>query len=225
MPRLHGLYAIADTSLIPSDQLVARVAHAIAGGARLIQYRDKSGDAGRRLWEAQDLVSLCRPLQVPLIINDDVELARQCGADGVHLGRDDVDVATARERLGAGAIIGVSCYNRLDLALAAQEAGADYVAFGSFFASPTKPDAVRADTGLLQRARAELRLPICAIGGITADNGARLVESGADMLAVISGVFAKPDIQAAAARYAALFGNSDPVATRLDQSPPSGDCP
>lgn len=203
VPR--GLYAIADTSVIPADQLVRAVARAVQGGAAMIQYRDKSGEPQRRRFEAQDLMTLCRPLGKPLIINDDVELAFEVGAAGVHLGRDDGAVADARARLGDGAIIGVSCYNELERARQAAADGADYVAFGSFFPSPTKPGAVRADRDLLLAARAELGLPVVAIGGITPENGAALVEAGADLLAVITGVFGRDDIEGAARAYSRLF--------------------
>lgn len=203
IPR--GLYVLTDPHLTPDAQLVPAVAQAIAGGAVMVQYRDKSEDADRRHWEAQDLVHLCRPLGVPLIINDDVALARAVGAAGVHLGRDDADVAQARAILGPGAIIGVSCYNELDRAVQAQAAGADYVAFGSFFSSSVKPQAVRATPDLLRQARRHLTIPIVAIGGITADNAAPLIAAGADLLAVISDVFGRRDIRAAAARLAALF--------------------
>ena len=207
MPRAvlpRGLYAVTDNALSGTD-LVLQVAQAIQGGAVMIQYRDKSTDTGRRLWEANDLQMLCRSLRVPLIINDDIELALQCQADGVHLGKDDADIEQARARLGAQAIIGVSCYSSLQLARAAQTSGTDYVAFGSFFASPTKPDAERADLELLRAARAELHIPIATIGGITPDNGRALVDAGADLLAVISGVFGTTEVTAAARRYAELF--------------------
>ena len=132
--------------------------------------------------------------------------ALHCHAHGVHLGRDDDDIASAREQLGDQAIIGASCYNRFELAEQAQAAGADYVAFGALFASPTKPDATVADIGLLQRARRELRLPVCAIGGIHADNAVPLLDAGADMLAVISAVFCQRDIEHSASQLARLFG-------------------
>ena len=202
LPR--GLYAITDSEL-SGTTLVQYVAQAIQGGAVMIQYRDKSTDAGQRLWQANDLQMLCQSLRVPLIINDDIELAVQCRAAGVHLGKDDATIEQARALLGEQAIIGVSCYASLTLALAAQAAGADYVAFGSFFASPTKPDAVRADLELLRAARAALSIPIAAIGGITPDNGRALVDAGADLLAVVSGVFSAADISAAARGYAVLF--------------------
>jgi thiamine-phosphate pyrophosphorylase len=202
---LRGLYLITDDRRSGPDALLAAVAAALRGGARVVQYRDKGTDTARRLAEAQALAGLCRAHQVPLLINDDVELAISVGADGVHLGRDDADLPSARVRLPAGSLIGVSCYNRLELARDAAARGADYIAFGSFFPSPTKPQAVRADPGLLRRARRELRLPTVAIGGISPENGAALVRAGADMLAVISAVFAAPDVTAAAQAFARCF--------------------
>lgn len=185
--------------------MISAVGMAIQGGARIIQYRDKTGDEARRQWEASDLVNVCRSLQVPLIINDDIELAAAVGADGVHLGQGDSDLQSARERLGTHAIIGISCYNSLERAIAAEAAGADYVAFGRFFASSTKPDAIQAAPELLVQAKARLHVPVVAIGGITPDNGASLITAGADALAVIHGVFGQQDITAAAARFAELF--------------------
>ncbi|MDS4031308.1 MAG: thiamine phosphate synthase [Candidatus Contendobacter sp.] len=201
----HGLYAITDAALIPDDRLTTSVEQAILGGARLIQYRDKSHDAARRLAQATALNELCRRHAVPLIINDDVELATQVGAAGVHVGRDDPAFTIARARLGQNAIIGVSCYDRMDLAREAAQVGVDYVAFGAFFPSPTKPAEIRAPLALLRQARAALSIPIVAIGGITPDNAPLLLDAGADALAVVSAVFAQPDIQAAARRFAALF--------------------
>ena len=203
---LSGLYAITDSQLIPTDVLVEQVAQAIAGGARLIQYRNKHHSMTERKREATLLVNLCEQQGVPLIINDDVELARETGAAGVHLGRHDISVSQARQQLGAGAIIGASCYNQLEYAIEAARAGASYVAFGRFFPSHSKPDAVQADISLLERARAQLVLPIAVIGGITPENGRQLVEAGANLLAVIHGVFGQADIQAAARRYADCFG-------------------
>ena len=204
-PICRGLYAVTDAFLLPDEYLIFAVEQALVGGARWIQYRDKSADAGRRLAQAQALNALCQRYTAPLIINDDVELTFQIGAAGVHLGQHDLTLATARARLGANAIIGVSCYDRLDLAVAAERAGADHVAFGAFFPSPTKPDEIRAPIELLREARAALNLPIVAIGGITADNAPLLLEAGADALAVVSALFAQSDIQAAARRFAALF--------------------
>ena len=203
LPR--GLYAITDSKLLAPEQLIEAVALAIQGGAVMIQYRNKGGDAEQRQWEASDLNNMCRPLGVPLIINDDVELAVQVHAAGVHLGKDDADVAAARARLGANALIGVSCYNDIERAIAAELAGADYVAFGSFFPSRVKPDAVKAEIALLHEAKKRLSIPVVAIGGITADNGGELVAAGADLLAVITEVFGQADIKAAAERFAALY--------------------
>ena len=202
---LKGLYAITDPLLLSDDRLTVAVEQALLGGARLIQYRDKSPHAARRLAQAGALNELCRRYNVPLIVNDDVELAARVGAAGVHVGKDDPALAHARARLGGNAIIGVSCYDRLDLALEAARAGADYVAFGAFFPSPTKPTEIRAPIELLREARAALSVPIVAIGGITPDNAPLLLDVGADALAVVSGVFGPPDIQAAARRYAKLF--------------------
>lgn len=202
---LTGLYAITDSKLTPGDALLPAVAAALRGGARVIQYRDKGDDTARRQREADALNTLCRTHGAALIINDDAELAAVCGAAGVHLGRDDPQLRAARKRLGRDAIIGVSCYNALTRAQAAAEQGADYVAFGRFFPSLTKPDAVAATPELLRAARRTLELPLVAIGGITPDNGGLLIAAGADMLAVIHGVFGQPDIEAAARRFAQLF--------------------
>ena len=197
----RGLYAITDG---PRGDLPDAVAQALAGGARVLQYRDKTADAMRRHAEALALKRLCDAHAVPLIINDDVALAVAVGAAGVHLGRDDDDLAAARAVLGAGAIIGVSCYDSLERARTAAAAGADYIAFGAFFPSPTKPDAARASPDLLRQS-ATLGLPRVAIGGITPDNAPSLVEAGADFLAVISAVFAAADVRAAAQRFARLY--------------------
>lgn len=204
-PCLYGLYAITANGLIDSIQLMERVGLAIQGGARLIQYRDKSQDRQRREQQARALVALCHAQQVPLIVNDDVALAEVCGADGVHLGQDDATLAEARRRLGAKAIIGVSCYNSFERAEQAVAGDADYIAFGRFFASHTKPGAVSADLDLLRETKARLNIPLAAIGGITPVNGDMLIEAGADMLAVVQGVFGAPDPRAAARSYSRLF--------------------
>jgi len=197
----RGLYAITDG---PRADLLEAVAQALAGGARVLQYRDKTTDSARRQAEAVALRQFCDAHAVPLIINDDIALAVAVGADGVHLGRDDSEVAAARAALGAGAMIGVSCYDSLDRARAAAAAGADYVAFGAFFPSPTKPHAARASLDLLRQS-ATLGLPRVAIGGITPDNARSLVEAGADFLAVISAVFGATDVRVAAQRFARLY--------------------
>ncbi len=204
--RLKGLYAITDSS---QAQLVHQVELALEGGAHIIQYRDKSTDREKRLSEAEELLTLCHRYSAYLIVNDDVDLTSEIGADGVHLGRDDQDIQSARALLGDTAIIGVSCYNQLELASAAQEAGADYAAFGRFFPSSTKPQAAQAEIGLLQEAKKALQIPIVAIGGITPENGASLITAGADMLAVIHGLFGRQDIRAAAEQFQKLFAHNE----------------
>jgi len=188
----------------PRPDLIPVVAQALAGGARLLQYRDKTRDHERRLTEARAIRALCAARQVPLIINDDVALAQAAGAAGVHLGEEDGDVAAARAVLGQDAIIGVSCYDSLDRARQLAAEGADYIAFGAFFPSPTKPHARRASFELLRQSAA-LGIPRVAIGGITPDNGGSLIDAGADYLAVISAVFGDPDVRGAATRFAQLF--------------------
>ncbi len=203
--KLSGLYAITDQALGQGNELCAQVEAAILGGARIIQYRDKSDDKHKRLHEATALLSLCQSHNIPLIVNDDLALARQINADGVHLGRDDTSLQQARNELGTAAIIGISCYNNLQHAIDAESAGADYVAFGRFFNSATKPQAVKADIDLLRQAKKALHIPMVAIGGITSENGFQLVQAGADMLAVIQGIFTQQNIQAACHQFAKLF--------------------
>lgn len=203
--RIRGLYAIADTSYLDEARLPTAVEAALRGGARIVQYRDKSGDADRRERQARTLKNLCDTYRACFVVNDDVALARAVGAEGLHLGRDDVSPEAARAALSEPAIIGVSCYNDLAHALHAVAGGADYVAFGSFYPSRTKPHAVRAGPDLLQQARARIKVPLVAIGGITPENGAALVAAGADALAAISGLFDQPDVEAAARRYCELF--------------------
>lgn len=203
--RHRGLYIITDG---PRDDLLDKVTQALAGGAKLLQYRDKSTDAARRHREAAALKDLCTAHGVPMIVNDDIALAHAIGADGVHLGASDGDLAAARATLGPDAIIGVSCYNSLERARELAAAGADYLAFGAFFPSPTKPHAPRAPLELLRQSAA-LGLPRVAIGGITPDNGASLVEAGADYLAVISAVFGAADVRAAAQSVADLYSVAD----------------
>lgn len=201
---LRGLYAITPDGLGEAD-LIARVESALRGGAGILQYRDKTNPVSRQADVARELRALCRTFGALLIINDDVALALSADADGVHLGGDDGDLAAARRQLGPDKILGASCYADFDRARAAAAAGADYVAFGAVFASPTKPHAVRADLSLFGRCRRELKLPACAIGGITRDNAPPVVNAGADMLAVISDLFEARDIEARARTYLPLF--------------------
>ncbi len=202
--RIKGLYAITPDCADTKD-LLCRVRLALAGGARVLQYRNKSANTALRLTQAIALRELTRELGVAFIVNDDAQLAAQVDADGVHLGMADDGIAAARAVLGANKIIGISCYNRLSLARDAVNEGADYVAFGAFFPSRIKPDAVLADIELLRLARAELTVPRVAIGGITLQNGAQLVQAGADALAIISALFDATDITATAQEFSKLF--------------------
>lgn len=202
--RLRGLYAITPDEK-DTAALAAKVRQALRGGAAAVQYRNKAADARLRRRQAQVLLDLCRGAGAPLIVNDDLELALAVSADGAHLGGEDGDLAHARARLGPGKLLGASCYNRLDLALAAQQAGADYVAFGSAFPSPTKPAAVRAPLELLREARMRLAITVVAIGGITPENAGTLIAAGAEAIAVLSALFDAPDIEAAARRFCSLF--------------------
>lgn len=217
----RGLYVLTLETLAGA-LLLERVSAALDGGAVLVQYRAKSA---ADVEQARALAALCHARDVPLVVNDDPVLARAAGADGVHVGADDLACDAAREILGAGAIVGVSCYDSLERAEAAQAAGASYVAFGSFHASPTKPAAVRAPLVLLERARARLSVPIAAIGGITPDNAGPLLAAGADLLAVASAVLGTADPRAAARRFSALFGAGtavDPGPSRTRADPRGG---
>lgn len=193
--RLRGLYAITPEG----PGLEAKVRAALEGGVALLQYRRKQGDAD----EARRIAALAREFDVPLVVNDDVALALELDAAGAHLGREDGDLPAARRRL-AGRILGASCYNEMARARAAVAAGADYLAFGAVFPSPTKPHAVRAPLSLFGEART-LGVPLAAIGGITLENAPQLVAAGADLLAVISDLFDAPDIRARARQYRKLF--------------------
>ena len=210
-PPLRGLYAITSAAVCADRaRLLAAVAGALRGGAALIQYRDKQGTPAERSVNARTLTRLCHEYGARLIVNDDVALALDCGADGVHLGAADAPLAQARQALGAQAILGASCGPSLERAEAAIAGGADYVAFGRFFVSRTKPDAPPVTLELLRLARARLHLPICAIGGVTPGNGGELLAAGADLLAAVEGVFSDPDpaaVEQAARAYSRLFDN------------------
>lgn len=200
-PR-RGLYAITQTEHKSLEQIVRDVEDALKGGAVVVQYRDKNPLDAVTL--ASRLLRICHAYQVPLLINDSIELALQTGADGVHLGRDDGDIAAARQLLGKDAIIGVSCYNDIGRAQLAAAAGADYVAFGRFFPSGSKPLAAPAEIATLQQAKRLLNVPIVAIGGILPNNGRQLLDAGADLLAVIGGIFDQ-EPETAARAYQTLF--------------------
>ena len=201
-----GLYAIVNADRNTAADICLDVEEAIIGGARVIQYRHKAGTPQPSL--AQYLLKLCHAYGIPLIVNDDIELARAIRADGVHLGRDDQAIDRARERLGNNAIIGVSCYDSISRGITAQEKGAAYVAFGRFFPSKSKPDATPADKSILRRAKTAVQVPVVAIGGITPENGMALLEAGADLLAVIDGIFGASDKREAATAYRELFRNT-----------------
>lgn len=201
---LRGLYAITPDET-DTACLMQRVESALRGGVRVLQYRNKHADIALRLHQATRLRALTESYGIVFIVNDEADLAQAVAADGVHLGNGDGSVAAARARLGDDKLIGASCYNRLDLAQKALRQGADYVAFGAFFSSAVKPGAVRADVTLLQTARRELDAAIVAIGGITAQNGATLVDAGADALAVISALWNAPDIEQAARDFNKIF--------------------
>jgi thiamine-phosphate pyrophosphorylase len=206
----RGLYALTPDEP-DTGALVAAVRAALAGGAAAVQYRNKRADPARRHAQAAQLAALCREAAVPLIVNDDVELALAVDAAGAHLGRDDGDLAAARERLGPGKLLGASCYDRLDRAVRAVASGADYVAFGSVFASPTKPAAARAPLALFAAAKRRLAVPLVAIGGITLDNARAAIEAGADALAVITALFEADDVAARARAFTALFASTEPA--------------
>lgn len=205
--KLRGLYAITDSQLLADGKLLPYVEAALKGGARLLQYRDKSADDARRLREAEALRELCRQYDAQLIINDDAELAARLGV-GVHLGQSDGSLAAARALLGRKAIIGATCHARLELAATAAEEGASYLAFGRFFNSQTKPGAPAATTDLLNQARARFNLPLVAIGGIEPDNAGQLISAGADLLAVVHALFSAPsaaEVERRARAFSALF--------------------
>ena len=203
---ITGLYAITANA---DERVCANVEAVLQGGARIIQYRDKLHTRYQKLKIAADLKSLCDQYNALFIINDDIQLVLEVDANGVHIGKKDAQIATARKLLGSK-ILGVSCYNEIERAVEAQRLGADYVAFGRFYPSATKPEAVQAPLGLLTAARARLHIPIVAIGGITLANASNLIHSGADAVAVINGLFAQKDLKMIAQQFAELF-NDNPL--------------
>lgn len=197
---MRGLYPITP-STADTDALLRKVEEALRAGVAMLQYRNKSISKDKRLLQAKELAPLARGYGVPLIVNDDVEIALAVGANGAHLGEGDGDLAAARVKL-AGKILGASCYDSLENARTAVRLGADYVAFGAVFPSPTKPDAKRAPLSLFGH---DLGVPLCAIGGITLENAPAVIAAGASLLAVISDIFEAPDIGARASQYRKLF--------------------
>ncbi len=205
--RIAGLYAITP-DLADTDELQRRVRAALRGGAQVIQYRNKTAAPALRAEQARMLQILCAGSGAPLIINDHAALAAEVGANGLHLGGADGDIAAARGQLDPGQLLGASCYDRIELAQAAIAAGADHIAFGSFFPSTVKPGAVRPPIDLLTRAKARFGVPVIAIGGITLENAPQLIAAGADAIAVISAVFSAPDVEKAARALQSLFKKS-----------------
>lgn len=207
---IKGLYAITPDEL-DTDKLLRQVEQAFQGGAAVLQYRNKLAEAPLQLEQAAALREITRRFGTTFIVNDDVQLALQVSADGVHLGADDGDIAAVRAVLGYDKLIGASCYNRAPLALEAVRQGADYVAFGAFFPSSVKPGAVAAEVSMLKSVRRELKVPIVAIGGITIENGGQLVAAGADALAVISALWQASDIAQAAKEFSRSIEQGTPA--------------
>jgi thiamine-phosphate pyrophosphorylase len=206
--HVSGLYAVTP-DVADTPGLLTTAEAALAGGARMLQYRNKSASSALRLLQARALLALCRKFRVPLIINDHLDLAVAVDADGLHLGAEDGSLATARKGLGPTRILGASCYDRVEHAREAERLGADYVAFGSFFPSSVKPGAVRAPLALLRDAKRSLSVPIVAIGGITLENAPQLIAAGADGVAVVSALFGADDVRLAASRFSALFARRE----------------
>lgn len=204
---LHGLYAITDPVLTPPVTLLHQAQLALRGGARIVQYRDKHSPPAQRLHQARQLRELTRVMGALLIINDDVNLCLAVDADGVHLGREDTDLIQARQQLGRSKIIGATCHGSEELAIQALDQGANYLAFGRFFPSRTKPDALPADLDKLRSFLSRCPVPTVAIGGITLNNAAPLLEAGFSMLAVINDLFDRDDTEQQCRHYSTLFQN------------------
>ena len=205
---ISGLYAVTPDEA-DTEVLLAKVEGALKGGASILQYRNKPASFGLQVEQAREILPLCKQYQVPLIINDSVELCLMLGADGVHIGADDGNIAEVRAQLGADKILGASCYNRFDLALNAQQAGASYVAFGACFASSTKPHAPVATLDLFSQAKAQLSIPAVAIGGISLINASSVINVGADSIAVINAIFSADDVKLSTQQFAQLFKESN----------------
>ncbi|MFH1044861.1 MAG: thiamine phosphate synthase [Pseudomonadota bacterium] len=201
--KLAGLYAITPDEP-RTEVLVGKVGQALRGGAYVVQYRNKTAGPELRREQGRALAALCRAAGAAFIVNDDFELALELGADGAHLGADDGDLAEARRCLGQGKLLGASCYNRIELAEAAAQAGVEYLAFGSVFGSVTKPGAVRTPLAIFAEARRSFALPLVAIGGITLQNAPQVFAAGADAVAVISALFDAGDVAACAAGFTRL---------------------
>lgn len=203
---IQGLYAITPDTF-NTELLCEKVTSVLQGGATLVQYRNKAADASLRLRQATALLALCRSFNVPLIINDHLDLCAQIDADGLHLGATDCDLGAARRLLGEHKILGASCYNRLDLVVQAEAAGASYAAFGACFSSETKPDAVNAPFSLFAEAMQKTTIPLVAIGGITLENATQAINAGASAIAVVGALFEAEDIAATSQQFTHLFGS------------------
>lgn len=205
--NISGVYAVTPNDL-DTARLCKNVESALRGGVTLIQYRNKVADVGMRLMQASALLALCRSFNVPLVINDHLDLCAQIDADGLHLGATDCDLGAARRLLGKEKIIGASCYNQLDLAQKAERSGASYVAFGDCFSSETKPSAVNVPLSVFIEAKQKVNLPIVAIGGIKLDNALQVIEAGATSIALVGGLFNAKNIQETSQQFSNFFKNN-----------------
>lgn len=205
MQELKGLYVIADTACIGAANIISKTDEVLSAGVKIIQYRDKVSTQSDRYKIAKSLRELTQDYKSLLLINDDAQLAASVDADGVHLGKEDISIEEARSSLGENKIIGASCYASYVNAQPAINASADYIAFGSFFPSPTKPDAPRAEIELIQQAKQDYKIPVCAIGGITPQNATNVLAAGADMIAVISAVFNASSPKRAVQEYLSIM--------------------
>jgi thiamine-phosphate pyrophosphorylase len=204
--NISGVYAITPNDL-DTARLCKNVESALCGGVTLVQYRNKVADAGLRLMQASALLALCRSFKVPLVINDHLDLCAQIDADGLHLGATDCDLGAARRLLGKDKIIGASCYNQLDLALKAEDAGASYIIFGASFNSDSTLDALEVPLSVFTEAKQKINIPIVAIGNLTLDNAAQVIRAGANSIALMSGLFNTKNIQETSQQFANLFTN------------------
>ena len=200
------MYAVTPNDL-DTARLCNNVEAALRGGVKLVQYRNKMTDTGLRLMQASALLALCRSFKVPLVINDHLDLCAQIDADGLHLGATDCDLSAARRLLGNDKIIGASCYNQIDLALKAKEAGASYVIFGVSFNSDSAPDALEVPLSEFIEAKQKISIPIVVIGNLTLDNAAQVIKAGATSIALMNGLFNAKNIQETSQQFAQLFTN------------------
>ena len=205
MKNLEGLYVIADAACIGEGRIINKTEEVLTAGVKIIQYRDKVNSQDDRYKIAEKLRRLTHNYECLLLINDDINLAQSIEADGVHLGKEDTSIKQARKILGDDAIIGASCYAQFANAQAKISASADYIAFGSFFSSETKPDAPRAEIALIKKAKQQFDTPVCAIGGITPQNATKVIKAGADMIAVISAIFNASSPKQAVQEYLSLI--------------------